>query len=47
MGIGKHKSIIKKKKHKIVLLAKSTLKSIEVLISMALIDSIIRHNLLK
>ena len=43
-GIKKYKSIIKKKKKKhdkIVLLAKSKLNSIEVLISKALIDSVI------
>ena len=46
-GIKKYKSIIKKKKKKhdkIVLLAKSKLNSIEVLISKALIDSVISHN---
>ena len=46
-GIKKHKLIInkKRKKHdKIVLLAKSKLNSIEVLIFMALIDSVISHN---
>ena len=46
-GITKYKSIIKKKwkKHdKIVLLAKSKLNSVEVLISMALIDSNIIHD---
>ena len=46
-GIKKYKSIIKKKKKKhdkIVLLAKSKLNSIEVLISKALIDSIISHD---
>ena len=45
-GIKKHKVIIKKKKKKhdnIVLLAKSKLNSIEVLISKALIDSVIGH----
>ena len=45
-GFKKCKSIIKKKKKKddkIVLLAKSKLNSIEVLISKALIDSIISH----
>ena len=45
-GIKKYKSIIKKKKKKhdkIVLLAKSKLNSIEVLISKALIDSVISH----
>ena len=45
-GIKKYKSIIKKKKKhdKIVLLAKSKLKSIEVLTSNALIDSDISHD---
>ena len=46
-GVKKYKSIIKKKKKKhdkIVLLAKSKLNSIEVLISKALIDSVISHN---
>ena len=45
-GIKKYKSIIKKKKrkHDKVLLAKSKLISIEVLISKALIYSVIRHN---
>ena len=46
-AIKKYKSIIKKnkKKHdKIVLLAKSKLNSIEVLISKALIDSVISHD---
>ena len=46
-GIKKYKSIIKKKKKKhdkIVLLAKFKLNSIEVLISKALIDSIISHD---
>ena len=44
-GIKKYESIIKKKKHdKIVLLAKSKLNSIEVLISKALIDSVISHD---
>ena len=46
-GIKKYKSIIKKKikkDDKIVLLAKSKLNSIEVLISKALIDSVIIHN---
>ena len=44
-GIKKYKAIIKKKKHdKIVLLAKSKLNSIEVLISKALIDSVISHD---
>ena len=47
-GIKKYKSIIKKKKKekrhdKIVLLAKSKLSSIEVLISRALVDSLISH----
>ena len=43
-GIKKYKSIIKKKSHdKIVLLAKSKLNRIEVLISKALIDSVISH----
>ena len=45
-GIKKYKSIIKKKKKKhdkIVLLAKSKLNSIEVLVSKALIDSVISH----
>ena len=43
--IKKYKSIIKKKKHdKIVSLAKSKLNSIEVLISIALIDSVISHD---
>ena len=45
-GIKKYKSIIKKKKKKrneIVLLAKSRLKSIEVLISITKIDSVISH----
>ena len=44
--IKKYKSIIKKKKknnNKIALLAKSKLKSIEVAISKALIDSVISH----
>ena len=47
VGIKKFKSIIKKKKKKhdkIVLLAKSKLNSIEVLISKALIDSVISHD---
>ena len=47
IGIKKDKSIIKrkKKKHdKILLLAKSKLNSIEVLISKALIDSVISHD---
>ena len=47
VGIKNYKSIIKikKKKHdKIVLLAKSKLNSIEVLISKALIDSVISHD---
>ena len=46
-GIKKYKSIIKKteKKHdKIVVFAKSKLDSIEVLISKALIDSVISHD---
>ena len=46
-AIKKYKSIIKKKKKKhdkIVLLAKSTLNSIEVLISKALIDSVNSHD---
>ena len=46
-GIKKYTSIIKKKKEKhdkIVLLAKSKLNSIEVLVSKALIDSIISHD---
>ena len=46
-GIKKYKSIIKKKKKKhdkIVLLAKSKLNSIEVLISKALINSVISHD---
>ena len=46
-GIKKYKSIIKKKKKKhdkIVLLAKSKLNSIEVLISMSLIDTIFSHD---
>ena len=46
-GIKKYKSIIKetKKRHdRIVLLAKSKLTSIEVLISKALIDSVIIHD---
>ena len=46
-GIKKYKSIIKKKIKRddtIVLLAKSKLNSIEVLISKALIDSVIIHN---
>ena len=45
--IEKYKSIIKKKKkkhNKIVLLVKSKLNSIEVLISKALIDSVISHD---
>ena len=45
-GIKKYKSIIKKKKKKhdkIVFLAKSKLNRIEVLISKALIDSVISH----
>ena len=46
-GIRKYKSIIKKKKKKhdkIVLLSKSKFNSIEVLISKALIDSVISHD---
>ena len=46
-GIIKYKSIIKKKKkkhNKLVLLTKSKLNSIEVLISKALIDSVISHD---
>ena len=46
-AIKKYKSIIKKKKkkyNKIVLLAKSKLDSIEVLISKALINSVISHD---
>ena len=46
-AIKKYKSIIKKKKKKynqIVLLAKSKLDSIEVLISKALINSVISHD---
>ena len=45
-GIKKHKSIIKKKKKhdKIVMFTKSKLNSIEVLISKALIDSVIGHD---
>ena len=46
-GIKKYKSIIKKKKkkhNKVVLLGKSKLNSIEVLISNALMDSIISHD---
>ena len=46
-GIKKYKSIIKKKKKKhdkIILLAKSKLNSIEILISKALIDSVITHD---
>ena len=45
--IKKYQSLIKKKKKKhgeIVLLAKSNLKSVEVLISKALIDSVISHD---
>ena len=43
-GIKKYKSIIKKKKHdKIILLAKSQLNNIGILISKALIDSVISH----
>ena len=46
-GIKEYKSAIKKKKKnhdKIVLLAKSKINSIEVLISKALIDSVISHD---
>ena len=46
-GIKRYKSIIKKKKNKldkIVLLPKSKLNSIKVLISKALIDSVISHD---
>ena len=46
-GIKKHKSIIQKKKKrhdKMILLAKSKINSIEVLISEALINSIISHD---
>ena len=45
-GIKKYKSIIKKKKKhdKIVLLAKYKLNTVEVLISKALIDSVIRYD---
>ena len=46
-GTKKYKSIIKKKKKrndKIVLLAKSKVNSIQVLISRALIDSVIIHD---
>ena len=46
-AIKKYKTIIKKKKKnhdKIVLLAKSNLNSIEVLISKALIDSVVSHD---
>ena len=44
-AIKKYKSIIKKKKHdNYFLLAKSKLNSIEVLISNALIDSVISHD---
>ena len=44
-GIKKYKSKIKKKKHdKILLLTKSKINSIEVLISKALIDSVISHD---
>ena len=44
-AITKYKSIIKKKKHdKTVLLARSKLNSMEVLISKALIDSVIIHD---
>ena len=47
VGIKKYKSIIKKKKskkHKIVLLGKAKLDTIEVLISKALIESYISHD---
>ena len=45
VGIKVYKPIIKKKKHdKIVLLGKAKLDTIEVLISMALVDSYIIHN---
>ena len=47
VGVKKYKSIIKKKKKKhdkLVLSAKSKLNSIEVLISKALIDSVISHD---
>ena len=46
-AIKNYKSIIKKKKNKnnkIVLLAKSKLNSIELLVSKALIDSVMTHN---
>ena len=46
-GIKKYKSIIKKKKKKhdkIILLGKSKLNKIEVLISKALVDSVINHD---
>ena len=43
-GIQKYKSIIKKKKKKQLLWAKSNLSSIEALISKALIDSVISHD---
>ena len=43
-GIKKYKSIKKKKHNKIVLLAKSKLNRIEVLITKALVDSVITHN---
>ena len=44
-AIKKYKSIIKKKKHdQIVFLAKSKLNRIEILISKALIDSVISHD---
>ena len=44
-GIKKYKSVIKKKKKKhIVFLVKSKLNKIEVLISKALVDSVINHD---
>ena len=46
-GINRYKSIIKKKKKKhdkIALLAKSKLNSIEVLVSKAIVDSVISHD---
>ena len=46
-GIKRYKSIIKKKKKKhdkIALLAKSKLNSIEVLVSKAIVDSVISHD---
>ena len=43
-GIKKYKSIIKKKKYKIVFLAKPKLNSIEVLISKTLFDSNVSHD---